>query len=85
MADILNPRSPTREELARFLPNQRAIRAFEELFKLVPSEFNNEKVLIQETLVEAGTANAKAVQAIDGLACAERRSRSNGVLTWLSM
>jgi hypothetical protein len=36
---MADPRPPTREELARFLPNQRAIRAFEKLFDLVPSKF----------------------------------------------
>lgn len=34
---MADPRPPTREDLAQFLPNQRAIRAFEKLFDLIPS------------------------------------------------
>lgn len=35
---MADPRSPTRDDLAQFLPNQRAIRAFEKLFELIPAE-----------------------------------------------
>lgn len=35
------PKAPTRKELETFLKDQRLIKAFEELFNLVPSEFNN--------------------------------------------
>lgn len=35
---MADPRPLTRDELAMFLPNQRAIRAFEKLFDLIPSE-----------------------------------------------
>ncbi len=44
---MADPRPITREELAKFLPNQRAIRAFEKLFDLVPSSF----LLIEGRLV----------------------------------
>lgn len=37
---MADPRPLTRNELAEFLPSQRAIRAFEKLFDLVPDEFN---------------------------------------------
>ena len=43
---MADPRPLTRSELAKFLPDQRAIRAFEKLFDLVPDEF----LLITERL-----------------------------------
>ncbi len=36
-----DPRPLTRNELSEFLPNQRAIKAFEKLFDLIPSSINN--------------------------------------------
>lgn len=49
---MADPRPLTREELARFLPNQRAIRAFEKLFDLIPDDLESLEVLISavETL-----------------------------------
>lgn len=41
MVDMPDPKPLTRQELAEFLPNQRAIRAFEKLFDLVPTDFEN--------------------------------------------
>lgn len=35
---MADPRPLTREELARFLPDQRSIRAFEKLFSLIPDD-----------------------------------------------
>lgn len=35
---MADPRSPTRSDLAKFLPDQRTIRAFEKLFELVPDD-----------------------------------------------
>lgn len=36
----LDPKSLTRKEFQEFLPSQRAVRAFEQLFKVVPGELN---------------------------------------------
>lgn len=36
-----DPRPLTRKELAAFLPNQRAIRAFERLFDIIPPDIND--------------------------------------------
>lgn len=64
-----DPRPLTRKELARILgDDQRAIRAFEKLFDLVPGEFNTQLALIEETLVESGTASAQATDALSRLA-----------------
>lgn len=80
-----DPKAPTRQDLAKFLPDQRAIRAFEQLFALVPSQFN----LTEEQIIEINTAlniaDARATQAIGSLVDIERRAKSNEVLTWLSM
>ena len=64
---MADPRPITREDLAKFLPNQRAIRAFEKLFDLIPSELENQSTLAQEASIDAGIADSKAVQALDAI------------------
>ena len=54
---MADPKSLTRKELAKFLPDQRSIRAFEQLFDVVPSE-------ILEVVLSAGIADSKATNAI---------------------
>ena len=54
---MADPKAPTRAELAKFLPDQRTIRAFEELFNIVPSG-------IEDVGLAAGTALATAQQAL---------------------
>jgi hypothetical protein len=51
------PTSLTRNELAKFLPDQRSIRAFEQLFDVVPSE-------ILEVVLSASIADSKATNAL---------------------
>ena len=55
---MADPRPITREELARFLPSQRAIRAFEKLFDLIPSDLESLTKSIEEANIDAGTALA---------------------------
>lgn len=62
---MADPRAPTRADLAKFLPDQRTIRAFEKLFELIPDDYNG---LIEDALIQAGTADARSQQAIDILA-----------------
>lgn len=62
---MADPRAPTRADLAKFLPDQRTIRAFEKLFELVPDDIY---AVLEQALIEAGSAAAKAVQVEDGLA-----------------
>lgn len=64
---VSDPRPLTRDELAKFLPTQRAIRAFEKLFELVPGDFETLAILVQEVSVEAGSADARAQQALDSI------------------
>lgn len=35
---MADPRAPTRADLAKFLPDQRSIRAFEKVFELIPAD-----------------------------------------------
>ena len=59
---MTDPRSLTRQEFAEFLPNQRAIKAFEKLFDLVPSEFENTSQLAEEALILAAAAKAESAR-----------------------
>ena len=51
---MADPRPLTRAELAEFLPNQRAIRAFEKLFEIVPPELENTLLLAESSLLPIG-------------------------------
>jgi hypothetical protein len=72
-----DPRPPTRVDLARFIPDPRTLRAFEQLFKVVPGEFNNitqvidglsTQIAIGQSLSEQITAeNQQLSQSIDSL------------------
>ena len=74
----------TREELAEFLPNHKAIKIFEDLL-FEASTGSEVDVSVQEVSIDASNAGAKANQAISGNVKNEIRSKSNGVLIWLSM
>lgn len=54
---MADPRPLTRQELAQFLPNKRAIRAFEKLFDLIPPE-------LEELLAAAEAASNNAELAL---------------------
>ncbi len=63
------PRELTRNQLAEFLPNARAVRAFEQLLKqvsqILPAEVTALTVAIEEAAIEAASGSAKADQALD--------------------
>ena len=67
----------TRKELSEFLPDHRAVKAFENLFVSTEQTENN--------INEAGNANSKAVQADSTAQSALRQVRGGNVLLWLSM
>jgi len=71
---MADPRPLTREELAMFLPNLRAIRAFEKLFDLIPSEI--------ETAQE-NSSDYKSDSSLGMTINNEIKSKSNQVLIWL--
>ena len=57
---MANPRPLTREELAKFLPDQRSIRAFEQLFEIIPGDLIILIQLIEDVGIEAVSAMARA-------------------------
>jgi hypothetical protein len=61
------PNKITRNELAQFLPSQRAIRAFEQLFDLIPSSLDSNTVLIEEASINAQNADSRAQQAVSAI------------------
>ena len=65
---IEGPYKITRNELAEFLPSQRAIRAFEQLFALIPSSLNDSASVIEEVSVNAQNADSRAQQAVSAIA-----------------
>ena len=65
---MTGPNKITRNELAQFLPSQRAIRAFEQLFDLVPSSIDVNTVLIEEASISAQNADSRAQQAVSAIA-----------------
>lgn len=73
-----NPKPPTRKELARFLPDQRLIKAFEQLFEVVPSEITTISTETSSTDSKSTQANSLTLEALTA-------SRGANVLLWLSM
>jgi len=65
------PSSLRRDQLAKFLPDQESIKEFERLFRvtgeLTPEAITELNRLIEETFIDAGSAEAKAQQAIDAI------------------
>ena len=59
-----DPRPLTRKELAEFLPNQRAIRAFEKLFDLIPPDLLELFAQVEAASIDANTAGARATEAL---------------------
>ena len=68
---MADPKPLTRDQLAKFLPDNEAIRRFERLFAmagdLLPSDVARLYRLSQEASIDAGIANTKAVEAQDSL------------------
>lgn len=64
---ITNPLKLTRNELAKFLPSQRAIRAFEQLFDVIPADLNDTNARLLETSIAAENADARAQHAVGAI------------------
>lgn len=67
-----DPKPLTRDQLAKFLPDQEAIKRFERLFAvagdLTPADVATLYRLTQEASIDASIADLKAVEALDALA-----------------
>lgn len=78
---MADPKPLTRDQLARFLPDNEAIRRFERLFAvagdLTPAQIATLLRLTQEASIDAGLANTKAAEAHDSL---QRIARSLEVM-----
>lgn len=59
---MTDPKPLTRQELAEFLPSQRAIRAFEKLFDLIPLELEDVLIIAEESLTLANSAKSESIK-----------------------
>ena len=69
---MADPKRPTREELARFLPTPRAIAAFERLFDYVPSGIES-----LESTIDTATSRATTALALIAEILSEVQALSN--------
>jgi len=69
MATDQEPKAPTREELKKFLPSQRLIKAFEKVFDLIPSDL----ITLERLTGEASTDANNAIAGVNKLANALNR------------
>lgn len=61
---MTRPQAPTRQELARFITDQRTLRAFEQLFEAVPSDILELAAQIEdvEASAQIGAETAQAAR-----------------------
>lgn len=75
------PRKVTRNQLADFLPDPRAIRAFEQIMEqvstLLPEDIATLNRLIQETYIEAASSGSRAQTALDLIGSAAQTAAIN--------
>lgn len=60
----MDPKPPLREDLQRFIKDQRTLKAFEKIFELIPSQLNLNNDLLEAIQIAADNANAQAFLAI---------------------
>ena len=77
-----DPKTPTRAQLYNFLGNHELVKLFEKLFERAGDTTPTET---EEISVDTNTASSMASQAISTGIANETKSKSNGVLIWLSM
>jgi len=61
---LVRPKKPSREELAKIFKDPRVLKAFEQVFDVVPGEFNRQDDDIEEVLFAADNATTQAALAI---------------------
>lgn len=61
---IVRPKKPSREELAKIFKDPRTLKAFEQVFEVLPSELNNQQQNLDDVQTLAESATAQAVLAI---------------------
>ncbi len=71
---LVRPKKPSREELAKIFKDPRVLKAFEQVFDVVPGEFNRQDGSIEDVLFAADSAATQAalaialIQAVEALA-----------------
>lgn len=71
---LVRPKKPSREELAKIFKDPRVLKAFEQVFDVVPGEFNRQDENLEDVLFAAKSAATQAalaialIQAVEALA-----------------
>lgn len=71
---LVRPKKPSREELAKIFKDPRTLKAFEQVFEILPGEINRQDGSIEDVLFAADSAATQAalaialIQAVEALA-----------------
>lgn len=72
----------SRAQLSKFLPDHESVKQFEQLFQIADELAPD---VVNELTILSSNVSASAAASLDIALDADKRSRSNGVLLWLSM
>lgn len=61
---LVRPKKPSREELAKIFKDPRTLKAFEQVFEVLPTEFNNHQQGLDDVQALAESATAQAALAM---------------------
>jgi hypothetical protein len=61
---LVRPKKPSREELAKIFKDPRTLKAFEQVFEILPTEFNNQQQSLDDVQALAESATAQAALAM---------------------
>lgn len=61
---LVRPKKPSREELAKIFKDPRTLKAFEQIFEVIPGEFNRQDESLDEIQFQVESAAAQGVLAI---------------------
>lgn len=61
---LVRPKKPSREELAKIFKDPRTLKAFEQVFEVVPGEFNRQDESLDEIQFQVESAAAQGALAI---------------------
>lgn len=71
---LVRPKKPSREELAKIFKDPRTLKAFEQVFEVIPGEFNRQDGSLDEIQFQVDSAAAQGalaialIQAVEALA-----------------
>ena len=61
---LVRPKKPSREELARIFKDPRTLKAFEQVFEVIPDEINRQDESLDEIQFQVESATAQAALAM---------------------